>query len=433
MSFLNICGKVKMYPQVLFENRLPDRPATLETYRESGGYQALSEALRNGSPESVRGQVRDAGLMGRGGAGFPVFKKWSTIAADAPADRFLLINADEMEPGTFKDREMIHSDPHMLIEGAVLAAFANGCRKGFVFVRPAYETAVQILKREIEIARRAGFLGENILDSDFSFQLEVHRSGGRYICGEGTAIINATMGKRPNPFSPPPFPTSSGLWGLPTLVHNVETLACLPHIVADSGKWFNSLAANEHCAGTKLYCVSGRVERPGCYELPQGIALREIIEESGGGIIGRQTFKACLPGGASTHYMTPEHYDVNMDPVSLSKVGYRLGTAAVIVFDQTSCMVDATLNLTTFFARESCGWCTPCREGLRYIQDLLWRIENGVGEEAFIPRLTQFAGYMKNAYCAFALGAAGPIESLVRHFEEELRDHIRARKCPLKA
>ncbi len=422
-----------MYPQVLFKNRQPDRPATLAEYRESGGYQALSNALAKGAPEAIREAVDASDLKGRGGAGFPVAKKWGTIPEDAPEKRYLLVNADEMEPGTFKDREMIQTDPHMLIEGAVLAAYGTGCGKGFLFIRPSYDTSAEILEQAIDSARQAGYLGKNILGSGFSFHLDIHRSGGRYICGEGTAILNATMGKRPNPKNPPPFPTDKGLWGLPTLVHNVETLVCLPHIVRNGGEWFKNLAKSDDGSGTKLYCVSGRVNRPGCYELPLGTKLSEIIEEFGGGVIGGNQFKACLPGGASTHYLTAENYDVDMDSVSLSNAGYRLGTSAVIVFDETCCMVDATLNLTTFFVRESCGWCTPCREGLRYIQDLLWRIENGAGEEAYIPRLQEFAGYLKNAYCAFALGAAGPIESLLAHFEDEVRAHLAEKKCPFKS
>jgi NADH-quinone oxidoreductase subunit F len=421
-----------MYPQVLFKNRKPDRIATLEEYRESGGYQALADVLRNYSPKQVCHVVEESELLGRGGAGFPAAKKWSAVPEDAPHPRYVVANADEMEPGTFKDRFLIHVDPHTIIEGMAIAGYAASAERGIVFIRPSYESSAVILEKEVENARRAGYLGRRILGSDFSFDIVVHRSGGRYICGEGTALLNALMGKRPNPTKPPPYPTVKGLWDRPTIVNNVETLACVPHVMRNGAQWFKGLAKTEKSAGTKLYCVSGRVNRPGCFELPMGTRLSEIIDEHAGGMLPGSEFKACLPGGASTRFLTKEHYDVAMDFASLAAIGHRLGTAAIIVFDQKTCLVAATLNLTQFFARESCGWCTPCREGLPYLRDLLWRIENGEGREEFLPVIRTMSAQLWNSYCALAPGATSPIESLLTFFEDEVLEHIRRKKCPFR-
>jgi len=421
-----------MHPQVLFHNRKPDRITTLEEYRENGGYEALGSILKNESPKQVIRRVEEANLLGRGGAGFPAGKKWDLVPDGAPFPRYIVVNSDEMEPGTFKDRVLIHANPHTIIEGIAITGYAVSAKKAFVFVRPSYESSAVILERELENAKQRGYLGENILGSDFSFEIVVHRSGGRYICGEGTAILNAIMGKRPNPVKPPPYPTVKGLWGQPTIVNNVETLAFVPHIIRNGAEWFKSLAATENGAGTKLYCVSGKVRQPGCVELPIGTRLSEIIEEHCGGLLDGSEFKACLPGGASTRYLTPDHYNVPMDFDSLREIGHRLGTAAIMVFDQKTCLVDVTLNLIQFFARESCGWCTPCREGLPYIQDLLWRIEHGEGREEYIPMLQTMCRHLWNAYCALAPGAASPVESLITFFEDEVREHISQKKCPFK-
>ena len=419
------------YPQVLLRNRHPDRIATLDEYRAGGGYGNLTEILNQG-PEHIRDILKEAALLGRGGAAFPMGTKIGTIPAQAPYPRYLICNADEMEPGTFKDRVLIHADPHQLIEGLILSGFAAGAEEGFIFVRPEYENAARILTREIEIARAAGFLGRRIGGSAYSLEISVHRSAGRYICGEVTAQINALMGKRPNPKQPPPYPTASGLWGQPTLTQNVETLAYVPHIVRNGARWFKELALSPEGAGTKLYGVSGRVNRPGCYELPLGVPLSEIIEEHAGGMPAGAAFKSCLPGGASTGFLPREHYHIAMDFEALKKVGNRLGTAAIMVFDQRDCLVAATLNLIDFFTRESCGWCTPCREGLPYIRDLLWRIENGQGEPGYVDVMEQMAAHLWRSYCAFAPGAAAPVQSLIEHFRDEVMDHITGRRCPFQ-
>jgi NADH-quinone oxidoreductase subunit F len=423
---------MKNYPQVLFKNRKPDRIATLEEYRQSGGYEGLADALSKSSHKEVQQVLLDAVLLGRGGAAFPAGRKLMTVADDAPYPRYIVCNADEMEPGTFKDRVLIHADPHMLIEGMIIAGYGALAEKGIIFIRPEYESAARILEREIEIAKKSGYLGKNILGNGYSLDIVVHRSAGRYICGEVTAQLNALMGKRANPQQPPPYPTEKGLWERPTILQNVETLACMPHILRNGPEWFKNLALTETGAGTKIFCVSGKVNSPGCYELPMGVRLSEIIEVHAGGMVDGSEYKACLPGGASTRFLPRDFYDIEMDFDTMRNAGHRLGTGAIMVFDQKTCLVAATLNLVEFFTRESCGWCTPCREGLPYIRDLLRRLEEGQGEEEYIPMLQQMSKHLWSSYCAFAPGAVSPVESLITYFEDEVREHISQKKCPFK-
>jgi NADH-quinone oxidoreductase subunit F len=359
--------------------------------------------------------------------------KWKSVADDAPFPRYIVTNIDEYEPGTFKDRLMTHIDPHMIIEGTIFAGYAVSAQIGYIFVRPSYENSAIILEREIRIAKEAGYLGKNILGSNFSFDLVVHRSGGRYICGEGTAQINSIMGKRAHPQQAPPRSTEKGVWEKPTVLNNMETLVNIPHIVRQGAEWFKNLAKTKTSSGTKLYCVSGKVNQPGCFELPMGTSLREVIEEQAGGLPAGSEFKTCLPGGASTLYLPKKHLDVEMDFDGLKKVGNRLGTGAVIVFDHKTCLVGATLNLIEFFVRESCGWCTPCREALPFIRDLIWRIEQGEGKEEFIPMLRRMSAHTWKSYCAFAPGATMPVTSLLDHFMDEVQEHISQKKCPFKS
>ena len=421
-----------MYPQVLFQNRKPNRIATIDEYRQSGGYQALATALQKYSPKEVQQIVADANLQGRGGAGFPAGLKWKAVADNFPFPRYIISNIDEYEPGTFKDRVMTHTDPHMIIEGMILAGYAVSAAEGIIFVRPSYESSAVIFEREIRIAKEAGYLGKNVLGSNFSFDIVVHRSGGRYICGEGTAQINAIQGKRAHPVQSSIRSTEKGLWDKPTVLNNMETLVNVPHVVRNGADWFKGLAKTKSASGTKLYCVSGKVNRPGCFELPMGIRLSEIIDEYGGGMLTGHEFKTCLPGGASTLYLPKKHYDVEMDFDSVKKVGNRLGTGAIIVFDQKTCLVAATLNLIEFFVRESCGFCTPCREALPFIRDLIWRIEYGEGKEEFIPMLRRMSAHTWKSYCAFAPGATMPVTSLLDHFLDEVKEHISQKKCPFK-
>ena len=422
-----------MFEPVLLKKDRPDRPLTINEYRADGGYEALTRMVRQGSPETIKSLLKDSGLQGRGGAGFPTHRKWSSVPMDVTGPKYVVPNTDEMEPGTFKDRVLVNANPHLVIEGIILAGFAIQAERAIFFIRPSYEMDTKIIEGELVAAREAGFLGPDILGSKFSFDISVHRSGGRYICGESSAQIKAIEGERVRPDKRPGVhDTEHGLYNRPTLVNNVETLACVPHIVLNGGQWFKDLSLTPSSPGSKLFTVSGKVQKPGCYEYPMGTPLREIIEEGAGGMLAGSGFKACLPGGASTSYMTAKDLDTAMDFDSLKKIGHRLGTAAIIVFDENTCLVAATLNLINFFCRESCGWCTPCREGLPFVRDLLERIENGEGRPEYIGMLEELCHTMRHCYCAFAPGAVAPIQGLLANFRDEILDHISQQGCPLK-
>ncbi len=419
--------------QVLFRHNRAGRCVTFDEYCGEGGFDALKKALTGLAPLDVQQLVIDSNLRGRGGAGFPTGKKWSFVPRDLPGPRWLICNSDEMEPGTYKDRVLLESNPYLLVEGMVLACYALGVRHAFIFIRRGYETGAANLRRAIAEAKNAGYLGENIQGSGFSCDIDVHVSAGRYICGEETALMNALEGKRANPRSKPPFPAVKGLWGGPTVVNNVETLSNIPAIVTGGAAWFKGLARLPEAAGTKLFCVSGHVRNTVCVELPMGTPLGEIIDGPCGGMRPGSRYKACIPGGASTPFFTPEHLDVPMDFDAVAKAGSRLGTGGIVVFDENSCMVAATLNLITFYARESCGWCTPCREGLPFVREVLSRIEAGRGELEDIDILREHVKYLNYAFCALAPGAMGPVEGLLRLFEDEIREHMTKRRCPFKS
>lgn len=418
------------YPQILFKNRRPGETVFIDEFRKTGGYQGLEKALKSMSPAELRELVKDSNLRGRGGAGFSTGMKWSFFPADQPGEKYLVVNGDEMEPGTYKDRQLLLADPHQVLEGVILSAYALQVPEAYIFIRYAYEECSRNLERAIDEARRAGYLGRDILGSGYGLDIHIHRSAGRYILGEETSQLNGIEGVRANPRSKPPFPAVKGLFGKPTTVNNLETLACVPHIVIGGSEWFKSLALNPEGAGTKLFGLSGHLERTECFELPVGISLREVIE-IGGGVRGGRSFKACLPGGASTPYLTTAHLDVALDFDPLAAVGSRFGTAGVTVFDAETCMVGATLNLMRFFARESCGWCTPCRDGLVMVRWALEEIEAGRGSRELIDMLgDQLKNISGRSFCALAEGAMGPLEGLLKHFMDELEDHVTKGRCP---
>ena len=417
-------------PLVLFKNRHLGHPATFDEYRAGGGYEALVATIGKRTPGQVLDMVLAADLRGRGGAGFPAGRKWQGIPAGYVGPRYVVVNTDEMEPGTFKDRVLVNVDPHLVIEGILLCAYAVSATLGICFIRPSYEADAVLLERETQVARDNGLLGKNILGTDFSFDIHIHRSAGRYICGEASAQIKAISGLRPNPRKGGPRTSVKGLWDCPTIVNNLETLANLPGIVKNGPDWFKSLARTSTGSGTKLFSVSGRIAKPDCYELPMGVPLREILFDHAGGMPPGRAIKAVIPGGASSPYMPEQLLDLPMDFDAMKKAGQRLGTASIMVFDQNTCLVGATLNLIEFFTRESCGWCTPCREGLPYVRHLLRLIEAGEGREEHIDMIKDMAKAMQSAYCAFAPGAAEPILSLFKHFEPEVREHLHQRKCP---
>jgi NADH-quinone oxidoreductase subunit F len=418
----------------LTKNIHPNRPPlNLKEYEMTGGYEALRKVLSGMAPKDVQKLVTDSNLKGRGGAGFSTGMKWSFVPMgdDAPRPKYLIANADEMEPGTFKDRVLLEGNPHQLLEGMILAAYAIQADIGYVFLRWAYRKAAALIKKSIEEAYQAGFLGKNILGSPFSFEMHLHTGAGRYMCGEETALLNALEGKRATPRAKPPFPQVSGLFGKPTIVNNVETLCNIPHIINNGADWFKSLSYSED-GGTKLYGVSGKVNRPGAWELPMGVTLRELVEEHAGGMKNGYRLKGVLPGGASTDFLTDQHLDIKMDFKSVAAAGSRLGTGTMIIMDDETCPVGFVHNLQHFFAQESCGWCTPCREGLPWIEKMLMSLEKGEGKEEEIELLSLHTEWLGpgNTFCALAPGAMEPLQSALKYFKDDFVKHITMKKCP---
>ena len=412
----------------LTQNIKPDGSVTsLDQYRASGGYEGLGKALRDYTPLELQQLVKDSGLRGRGGAGFPTGVKWSFVpmGEDAPRPKYLVVNGDEMEPGTFKDRLLMEGDPHQLIEGAAIGAYAIQASVAYVFLRGEYRRAARRLQQAIAEAYEHHYLGDNICGSDYSLDLYLHTSAGRYICGEETALLNSLEGKRATPRAKPPFPQIAGLFGKPTIVNNVETLCNIPHIVHYGVDWYKGLSRSSD-AGTKLYGVSGRVRRPGAWELPLGVTAREIIQEHAGGMLEGFRLRGFLPGGASTDFLLTEHLDVAMDYASVGKVGSRLGTGTMILLDDHTCPVEMVLNLEQFFAQESCGWCTPCRDGLPWVATLLKDLIEGRGRPEdlrTLERMTQFLA-PGNTFCALAPGAMEPLQSALKYFRGDFEKYL---------
>jgi NADH-quinone oxidoreductase subunit F len=420
--------------QPLTKNIRPgEEPLDLKAYEQAGGYQAVRKALQGMTPSAVTELVKASNLRGRGGAGFPTGQKWSFVPMgdDTPRPKYLIANADEMEPGTFKDRLLLEGDPHQLLEGMLISAYAIQAEVAYIFLRWEYTLAAERLTKAIAEAYGAGYLGHNILGSGYRLELHLHVSAGRYMCGEETGLLNALEGKRATPRSKPPFPQTSGLWGKPTIVNNVETLCNLPHIINNGAEWFKGLSRSQD-GGTKIYGVSGRVRRPGAWELPMGTTIREILEDHAGGMRDDRKFRGLLPGGASTDFLVEEHLDVKMDFDSVQKAGSRLGTGTMIVLDDQTCPVGMVHNLERFFAQESCGWCTPCRDGLPWTAQILQALEDGRGQ----PRdLQQLALHTKllgpgHTFCALAPGAMEPLQSALKYFQEDFEQHIREHRCP---
>ena len=349
----------------------------------------------------------------------------------APHPKYLIANADEMEPGTFKDRLLLEGNPHQLIEGMILSAYAIQAEVSFIFLRWAYKKAAQLLRKSIHEAYVAGLLGKNILGSGFNLEMHLHTGVGRYMCGEETALLNALEGKRATPRAKPPYPQLSGLYGKPTIVNNVETLCNIPHIVNNGASWFRGLS-NSADSGTKLYGVSGKVNNPGCWELPMGVTIRELIEEHAGGMKNGYQLKGVLPGGASTDFLTVEHLDVKMDFTDVQKAGSRLGTGTMVVLDDATCPVGFVHNLQHFFAQESCGFCTPCREGLPWVEKMLLSLELGTGTGQDMELLEMHTHMLGpgNTFCALAPGAMEPLQSALKYFRDDFEKHISLHKCP---
>ena len=410
-----------------------EEPLNLAGYEAVGGYQAARRALGEMSPGEVAEEVERARLRGRGGAGFPTAMKWSFVPKgdDAPRPVSFIVNADEMEPGTFKDRMLLEGNPHQLIEGILCGAYAIGADQAFIFLRWAYKRAERRLRAAIAEAEQRGLLGRDILGSGYDLELHIHSSAGRYICGEESALLTAMEGRRALPRSKPPFPPVVGLWGTPTVVQNVETVCNLAPIVAQGGQWFRDLSRVDD-GGTKIYGASGKVVRPGAWELPLGATAREVLEEQAGGMNEGRRLRGFLPGGASTAFLGADQLDVVLDFDAVGEAGSRLGTGALVVLDDATCPVGLVRNLIHFFAVESCGWCTPCREGLPWIEKTLAAIEAGQGRPEDLEWLQaqpEVIG-MGLTFCALAPGAMAPLASALRLFEEDFRQHVDEGRCP---
>lgn len=407
----------------------------IKKFIKAGGYQGVYKALKEMSPSDIINMVKLSGLLGRGGGGFPTGQKWSLIpkAASGTGMRYLIANADEMEPGTFKDKYLLERNPHLLIEGVIIAAYAIQAQKAYIFIRWAYKKAEKIINKAITEAYKQGYLGGNILGTGYNLDLYVHVSAGRYICGEETALLNSLEGKRGIPRSKPPYPASSGLFGQPTIINNVETLCCVPHIVEKGYEWFTRLSLTNE-GGTKLYGVSGHVKNPGLWELPMGTSLREIIEEHAGGMSDGYQLRGIIPGGGSTDFLTDTHLDTKMDFASVRAVGSRLGTGTIIILDDKTCPVAFIHNLIKFFADESCGWCTPCREGLPWIEKILRSFEDGTAKPVDMEILEFHTKYLGpgNTFCAHAPGAVEPLQSGLKYFRDDFLKHIKEKHCPWK-
>ncbi len=416
-----------MFEPILLKRASLPRSETIEVYLENGGYQALEKALQH-EPAELVDMVKRSRLRGRGGAGFPAGLKWSFMPReDVP--KYLCINTDEGEPGTFKDRELIEKDPHQVIEGAIIAAYAVGARRAFVYIRGEFFMGVKRWIKAIADAYAHGYLGKNILGSGFDLEMSVHRGAGAYICGEETAMINSLEGKRGEPRLKPPYPAQEGYFSWPTLVHNVETLANVPHIVLRGPEWYASIGT-EKSTGPKIFCVSGHVYRRGVYELPLGTPLKDLIYVHAGGVPAGKRIKAVIPGGASTPVLTPDQLDVTLDFESLAEAGSALGTGAVIVLDEDTCMVDVARRTARFFAHESCGRCTPCRVGSGQILEILERLEAGEGRSGDLERLEALCyGIAGNTFCPMGDALVAPVLSSLQKFRDEYVAHIKQHGC----
>ncbi|HXG58898.1 MAG TPA: NADH-quinone oxidoreductase subunit NuoF [Thermoanaerobaculia bacterium] len=409
-----------------------DKPnsTSIDVYLEGGGYEMARKALTTMKPEEITQVVKDSELRGRGGAGFPTGMKWSFVPKNAPRPTYLLCNADESEPGTFKDRVIIEKDPHLLIESMIIAAYAIGsCPMSYIYIRGEFHYGAMVLEKALAEARERGFLGRNLFGSGFDFDITVARGAGAYICGEETGLIESVEGHRGQPRVKPPFPAVVGVFGGPTVVQNVETLACVPFIIRHGAEWFKSFGSPKN-TGPKLYCVSGSVRKPGVYEFPMGVNLKELIYEHCGGITGDRKLKAVIPGGASAPMLTADEIDLPLNFDAVMKAGSMLGSAGIIVIDESVCIVEAVWRLAKFFAHESCGQCTPCREGTHWIESVLDRIERGEGRPQDADLLLDMADNIGGkSLCALGDAAIGPVVSSVRKFRDEFLHHVTHRSC----
>ncbi|MBL0715366.1 MAG: SLBB domain-containing protein [Desulfosarcina sp.] len=419
--------------KIVLENCGHIDPERLEDYIAAGGYQPLHTALTRMTPEEITKEIEKSGLRGRGGAGFPTGLKWSTVAKAVDETKFVICNADEGDPGAFMDRSVLESDPHRVVEGMTIAARAVGANQGFIYVRAEYPLAIKRLKSAIAQAEHAGFLGNNIFHTPFSFGVKVRLGAGAFVCGEETALIASIEGQLGRPRPRPPYPAEAGLWGYPTLINNVETLANIAPIIRKGGRWFAGIGT-EKSKGTKVFALAGRVKNTGLIEVPMGTSLREIVFEIGGGIKEGKRFKAAQTGGPSGGCIPENSLDLSMDYDSLAQVGSIMGSGGLIIMDETSCMVDVARYFMDFCRSESCGKCVPCRVGTTQIYELLNKITSGKGTASDLSKLKELCDLIKNtSLCGLGQTAPNPVMSTLRYFQDEYQAHIEDRSCPAGA
>ena len=406
----------------------------IEDYRANGGYKAAEKALREMKPEEIVGLVKSSGLRGRGGAGFVAGVKWSFLPKDGRRPRYIACNADESEPATFKDRQILELNPHKLIEGLLIAAWANTIDVAYVYMRGEYRGAFENLSAAVAEAHDAGYLGKNVLGIGMDFDIHIHRGAGAYICGEETGLLESLEGRKGQPRKRPPFPAVSGLWQRPTIVNNVETMSHVPHIVANGAEWFQKIGV-EKSSGTTIFGVSGDVVRPGIYELPLGTPLRELVFDYAGGIPEGRALKAVIPGGVSCPVLTAEQaMQVTMDHHALGLAGSMLGTGGIVVLDERHCMVRAALVIARFFRHESCGQCTQCREGTGWLHKLMVSLEAGTATPSDLEVIDEVTRFMDgHTICALSDAAAWGSGWFLRRFHQEFADHVTHGGCPLAA
>ena len=404
--------------------------STIDYYLLNEGYRGARKAVLEMAGAGVIDLVKASGLQGRGGAGFPTGVKWGFIPKDTRKPVYLINNADESEPGTFKDRVIMEGDPHMMLEGMALASYAIGAEIAYLYVRGEYVLSIERLETALDEAYRKGYLGRDILGSGFNLDIHMHLGAGAYICGEETAMLESIEGRRGEPKLKPPFPAVAGLYECPTVINNVETLACLPHIVNRGAEWFRGIGP-EQSPGPKLYCLSGHVQKPGVYELPMGISLRELVDDHAGGARPGRKIKAVIPGGVSAPMILESGLDVTMDFESLTAIDTMLGSAGVIVIDDGDCIVRVANRINEFFHEESCGKCTPCREGLGWTGKILHRLEAGEGRQGDLGQLDFLCGSIfGNSFCALGDGAAWALKAAITQFRDEFVQHVEEGRCP---
>jgi NADH-quinone oxidoreductase subunit F len=401
----------------------------IDVYRSLGGYQTVPKVVGVKPPEACIEEVKASGLRGRGGAGFPTGLKWSFVPKGTAKPKYLVCNADESEPGTFKDRELLEKDPHRLIEGMILSAWAFGANTGYIYFRGEFAHLERTMQRAIDEARRAGLVGARIAGTDFAFEVHTHLGAGAYICGEETALLSSLEGYRGQPRLKPPFPAVEGLYRCPTVVNNVETLMNVPGILQHGAAWFRQWGT-EKSPGTKILSVSGPVKRPGNHEVPMGLPLATLIDQYCGGMRDGLKVKAVIPGGSSVPLLPASQLDTGLDFESMNARGTFLGSGGVIVIDDQTCIVDALHNLIRFYEHESCGKCTPCREGTFWMAEILARLETGGGREDDVALLADLAdNILGKSFCALGDAAAMPVQGALLHFRDEFDHHVRARRC----